>query len=64
LSYNCPNPKNSGGRGGTRGGRGGTHGGHWSRGGGRGKGRGNPSTNMASTEEASSITLTRKQLKM
>jgi hypothetical protein len=64
LSYNCPNLKNSGGRGGTRGGRGGTRGGCWSRGRGRGRGCGNPSANMASTKEALSITLTGEQLKM
>jgi hypothetical protein len=68
LSYNSPNPKNSGGRGGTHGGRGGTRGGRWSRGGGRGgssgRGRGSPSANLASTEEALSVTLTEQQLKM
>ena len=39
MSYNCPNPRGSGGRGGTRGGRGssrgGYGGGHGYRGGGR-----------------------------
>jgi hypothetical protein len=61
LSYNCPIPKGSGGRGGTRGG-------HWSRGGGcgggRGRGRGNLSVNVVFTEEAPFVTLTGEQLKM
>jgi hypothetical protein len=61
LSYNCPIPKGSGGRGGIRGGR-------WSRGAGRGggcgRGHGNLSANVASTEEAPSVTLTGEQLKM
>jgi hypothetical protein len=64
LSYNCPIPKGSGGRGGTRGSRGGICGGHWSRGGGRGRGRSNLSANVVSTEEAPSVTLTGEQLKM
>jgi hypothetical protein len=53
-----------GGHGGTRRCRGGTHGGRWSRGGGRGQGRGSPSANVASTEEAPFVTLTGEQLKM
>jgi hypothetical protein len=61
LSYNCPIPKGSGGHGGTRGGR-------WSRGGGcgggRGRGCGNLSVNVVSTEEAPFVTLTGEQLKM
>jgi hypothetical protein len=64
LNYNSPNPKNSGGRGGTHGGCGGTRGGRWSRGGSSGRGRGSPSANLASTEEALSVTLTEQQLKM
>jgi hypothetical protein len=64
LSYNCPNLKNNGGRGGTHGGHGGTRGSHWSRGGGRGVGRGSPSANVVLTEEALSITLNGEQLKI
>jgi hypothetical protein len=64
LRYNCPNPKNNGGHGGTHGGHSGTRGGHWSHGGGRGGGCGSPSANVASTEETLSVTLIREQLKM
>jgi hypothetical protein len=53
LSYNCPNPKGSRGLGGTRGGR-------WSHDG----GRGNFSGNVASSEDAPSVTLIGEQLKM
>ncbi|PVH62672.1 hypothetical protein PAHAL_3G364000 [Panicum hallii] len=67
MSYNCPNPKGNGGRGGTRGGRGSTlgayGGGRGSRGGGRGRDRGGPWANVAATEETPSITLTGEQVK-
>ena len=60
LSYNCPNPKGSGGRGGSRGGYGGGRGG---RGGGRGRGRGGPRANVATTEETPTLTLIGEQVK-
>jgi hypothetical protein len=67
LSYNCPKPKGSGGRGGGRGRsgtRGGYVGGRGSRGGGRGRGRGGgPRANVAATEETSSLTLTGEEIK-
>ena len=67
MSYNCPNPRGSGGRGGTRGGRGssrgGYGGGHGYRGGGRGRGRGGPRANMAVSEDTLSVTLTGEQVK-
>jgi hypothetical protein len=67
LSYNCPNPKGNGGRGGSRGGRGGTRGsygrGHGGRGGGRGRDRGGSKANIATTEESPSVTLTGEQVK-
>lgn len=60
LSYNCPNPKGSGGRGGSHGGYAGGRGG---RGGGRGRGRGVPRANVATTEETPTLTLTGEQVK-
>ncbi|CAN6353263.1 unnamed protein product [Urochloa humidicola] len=67
LSYNCPKPRGSGGRGGSRGGRGSTRGsyggGRGSRGGGRGRGRDGPRANVATTEETPSVTLTGEQVK-
>ena len=67
LSYNCPLPKNYGGRGGARGGRGsargGQGGGRGGRLGGRGRGRGGPHANAATTEEVSSVTLTGEEVK-
>ena len=67
MSYNCPNPRGSGGRSGTRGGRGssrgGYGGGHGYRGGGRGRGRGGPRANMAVSEDTLSVTLTGEQVK-
>jgi uncharacterized membrane protein YgcG len=65
LSYNCPNPRGNGGRGGSRGGRWGTRvsygRGHGSRGGGRG--HGGSRANIATTEESPSVTLTGEQVK-
>ena len=67
LSYNCPNPRGSGGRGGSRGGRGSTHGsyggGRGSRSGGRGRGRGGSRANMVASEDTLSVTLTGEQVK-
>jgi len=67
LSYNCPLPKNYGGRGGARGGRGsargGQGGGRGGRLGGRGRGRGGPHANAATTEDVSSVTLTGEEVK-
>jgi len=67
LSYNCPNPKGSGGCGGSRGGRGSTRGNYGgargSRGGGRGRGRGGPRANVTTTEETPTLTLTGEQVK-
>jgi hypothetical protein len=63
LSYNCPSPRNYGGRSGTRGGRGGGRGdlggARVGRGGGRvggrGRGRGGPRANVAALESGSSV---------
>ena len=77
LSYNCPLPKNYGGRSGNRGGRGGARGdqgGRNGRGGGRGRGHGGPQANVATWESGSqvttattgdlpSLTLTKEQVK-
>jgi hypothetical protein len=65
LSYNCPNPRGNGGRGGSRGGRGGTRGrGSYRRGrGGRGRDCGGSRANIATTEESLSVTLSREQAK-
>ena len=71
LSYNCPLPKNYGGRSGTRGGRGGARGdqgsGYGGHGGGRaggcGRVRGGSQANVVTTEEVPSLTLTREQVK-
>ena len=68
ISYNCPNPKGSGGRCGTRGGRGsfrgGYGGGRGGRGAGRGRGHGGPKADVATTEETVDITLTGEQAKL
>ena len=67
LSYNCPNPRGSGGRGGSRGGRGSTRGsyggGRGSHSGGRGRGRGGSRANMVASEDTLSVTLTGEQVK-
>lgn len=63
LSYNCPLPRNYGGRSGTRGGRGGARsdqgGGRGSRGhgraGGRGRGRGGPHANAATMDSGPQV---------
>jgi hypothetical protein len=61
LSYNCPNPRGNGGRGGSRGGRGGTRGrGSYGRGHG---GRGGSRANIATTEESLPVTLSGGQAK-
>ncbi|KAG2534172.1 hypothetical protein PVAP13_9NG032373 [Panicum virgatum] len=67
LSYNCPLPKNYGGRSGTRGGRGGARGdqggGRGGRGGGRAGSRGRGRGSAATTEDVPSLTLTGEQVK-
>jgi hypothetical protein len=76
LSYNCPHPRGSSGRGGgtrgaTRGvprgayggGRGSYGRGHGGRAGGRGRGHGGPRANVAVTEDTPLITLTGEQAK-
>ena len=67
MSYNCPNPRGSGGRGGTHGGRGSSCGGYGGgrgyRGGGRGRGRGGPRANVAASEDTLSVTLMGEEVK-
>ncbi|KAG2543223.1 hypothetical protein PVAP13_9NG734200 [Panicum virgatum] len=67
MSYNCPNPRGSGGRGGTHGGRGSSRGGYGGgrgyRGGGCGRGHGGPRANVAAGEDTLSVTLTGEQVK-
>jgi hypothetical protein len=63
CSYNCPNPRGNGGRGGSRGGRGGTRGSYGRGRRGHGGGRGGSRANVGTTEESLSVTLSGEQAK-
>ncbi|KAG2607550.1 hypothetical protein PVAP13_4NG257100 [Panicum virgatum] len=63
MSYNCPNPRDSGGQGGTCGGRGSSRGGYGGGCGYRGGGRGGPRANVAAGEDTLSVTLMGEQVK-